>query len=407
MTDVITPGDIEVPFDCGGVEIEDVILEALGILTCSYGPIPLPDGSERTNTATVTVQDYAGEWSGTADVVFDQPTTEIDEMARVTDTNWEDEQWEGPEGFDVGAGPTAWVKPYPWKIRAPGDVCGLSDHPNTATLVTNDTHTTLTADEGVQTLGLCPTLAYEDLPLTDEWCNDYDYNDLVVEVPISLEVSDAGDLLSASFEINQTMRSTAFVHEFNLQPYSTIIPCTGWWYTTTFRQDGFKITDDGKYDPSDNNFLLIPDTDDPPNLVELRIDFDVPEPGGCPRDFGDLDPASWYHGEWLFFDPWLTVKPPLVYNIAPYPIRVILPPPEGGSYEPEPRILTVPVAWTPPPEAVSIWCVYSGVTKGEDGQPVFTDYWWDTPPPENCDYLEQHRCPPPEYCDYQRRPVCP
>ena len=98
------------------------------------------------------VQNSVEEWIATADIVFDQPTTEIDEEARVTDTNWEDEQWEGPEGFDVGYEETPWAYAYPWKIWTPGNECELLRYPNTATLVTNDTGTELTDTAEVQIL---------------------------------------------------------------------------------------------------------------------------------------------------------------------------------------------------------------------------------------------------------------
>ena len=363
VTDVITPGDIAVPVDC-----EEWSVPALGSVTCTYGPVLLLDGSARTNTVTVTVQGSAQEWSATADIVFDQPTTEIDAEARVTDTNWEDEQWEEPTWFDIGYDPTPWVKPYTWKIWAPGNVCGLFDVPNTATLVTNDTNTVLTADANVQIFEVCPTLAYEDLPLSPDYGNDWDYNDLVVEVPIYLDVSDDGDLLAASFEIWQTTRLTAFTHAFNLQPYAEFFTCSGT-YTKKVTVNGVITTETGDYNPGDN-FLLISDTGVPADLVELRIDFDVTAPGACPRDFGNPDPISQYHGEWLFFDPWLTVYPREDFGLDPYEVHVLQPP-----ADPEPRILTVPVAWTPPPEGYGIWLCYPSVQEGNP--PVFTEYWWD------------------------------
>jgi len=362
VTDVITPGDIPVPVEC-----EEWRVPAQGSVTCTYGPVPLPDGSDRTNTVTVMAHDSAEEFTATAPIVFDQPTTEIDEEARVTDTNWADEQWEGPEGFDVGYGDTPWEKPYDWKIWAPEAECGLFDVPNTATLVTNDTGTELTAGANVQIFEVCPTLAYEDLPLI--LGNDWDYNDLVIEIPIYLDVSDDGDLLAASFEIWQTTRLTAFTHAFNLQPYAEYFTCSGQ-YTKTVTVDGVVTTETGLYNPGDN-FLLIPDTGMPRDLVELTIKFDVTASGACPRDFGNPDPINQYHGEWLFFDPWLTVYPRADLGWDPYEVHVIQPP-----EDPEPRILTVPVAWSPPPEKVPIWDVYPCVQEGNP--PIFMPYWWDT-----------------------------
>ena len=367
VTDVISPGDIPVPVEC-----DEWTIPPQSSITCQYGPVSLPDGAARTNTVTVTVRDSDEEWTTTAPIIFDQPTTEIDEEAYVTDTNWDDEQWEGPAGFDVGEGDTPWAEIYPWKIWAPGGGCGLFDVPNTATLITNDTGTVLTDDANVQILQLCPTLAYEDLPLTLD--NDWDYNDLVVEIPIYLDVSDDGDLLAASFRVLQTSRLTAFTHSFNLQPYAEYFTCGGT-YTKTVTVDGVITTETGNYSPGDS-FLLIPDTGMPRDLVELIIKFDVAEPGDCLRDFGSPDPINLYHGEWLFFDPWLTVYPRADMGWETYEIHVVQPPDE-----PEPRILTVPVAWAPPPEKVPIWEVYcNGVYEAEvaGDPPVFTPYWWAT-----------------------------
>ncbi len=368
VTDVVSPGGIAVPVDCG-----TSVVPGLGSVTCTYGPVPLPDGAARTNTVTVTVQESTGEWGASAGIVFGDPTTEIDEQARITDTNWDDEQWGGPEGFDVGYEDTPWVYTYPWKIWAPGDACNLLDYPNTATLVTNDLAVELEAHALVQILEVCEvTIAYEDLPLGLP--NDWDYNDLAVHVPVELEVSEFGDLLSVRFEITQEEVISAFHHAFNLQPCAELCSCTGTWEITVTRDGITAPPDTGVYTPG-LNFLLIPNTKDPADLVELRIDFDVENPGDCPRYCGEPDPVNEYHGEWLFFDPWLTVYP--AYGWEPYEIHVLRPPDDP---EPEPRILTVPIAWAPPPEGTAIWEVYcSTVSEPVDPLkgPVFTPYWWD------------------------------
>ena len=355
VTDMMTPGDISVPVEC-----DDWIVPALGSITCTYGPVSLSDGSDRTNMATVTVPDDPREWTATAAILFDQPTTEIDPMADVEDSQW---------GFmgQVGWDETPHIFTYPWKIQATGDTCGLFEVPNTATLTTNDTGTELTADANVQILEVCPTIAYEDLPLI--LGNDWDYNDLVVQVPIYLDVSDDGDLLAASFEVWETTRHTAFTHAFNLQPYAEYFVCSGT-YTKKVTVDGVTTTETGEYNPGDN-FLLIPNSATPADLIELRIDFDVTTPGDCPRDFGNPDPINEYHGEWLFFDAWLTVYPRVTDDIDPYEIHVLRPP-----EDPEPRILTVPVAWVAPPEKVPVWDVYPCVQEGNP--PIFVPYWWDT-----------------------------
>ena len=400
VSDVITPGDIKVPVDCGwgpveGGGVSGVVLWPGESLTCSYsyGPDSLLDGSALANTVTVTVLGSAQEFTSTADIVFDQPTTEIDKEARVTDTNWEDEQWEDPEWVDIWARDTPWVFTYPWRLHATGQLCMLLDYPNTATLVTSDTGTELTAEANVQIREACQaqiTIAYEDLrlgivePETER--NDWDYNDLLVHVPISLTVSDAGDLEAVSFEATVEPIRTAFSHVVNLQPYDWFCDCSGTYTRVVTDRDGTSTTSrDEPYEPGDN-LLLIQNTrtagDDAEFRVELTIDFDVEASGDCPysfRDpvFGDPDPVNQYHGEWLFFDPWITVHRPEV-EVEDYDIHVLKHLPEEPA--PEPRILTVPADWDAPAEDwVPIWDVYISVCEPADPDrdpPIFTPYWW-------------------------------
>jgi hypothetical protein len=55
-------------------------------VTCDYGPTALPDGTNRVNTATVTTTGKVGGGSGTADVTFGNPTTEVNKCVDVSDT---------------------------------------------------------------------------------------------------------------------------------------------------------------------------------------------------------------------------------------------------------------------------------------------------------------------------------
>jgi hypothetical protein len=118
-------------------------LPAGATLICDYGPISLPDGTTRTNTATATLQNYdfasdgaatvAGttDFSGSADVVFGDPADEIDECIDVSDTF---------AGFlgTVCAGSalpvtfsySRWIGPY--------DACGEYTVTNIASFITND-----------------------------------------------------------------------------------------------------------------------------------------------------------------------------------------------------------------------------------------------------------------------------
>jgi hypothetical protein len=55
-------------------------------LTCTYSS-PLPDGTNRTNTATATTSGSVGGGSGSAAVTFGDPTTEVNAQVNVDDTN--------------------------------------------------------------------------------------------------------------------------------------------------------------------------------------------------------------------------------------------------------------------------------------------------------------------------------
>ena len=62
------------------------VLASGGTLECTY-ETDLPDGSSRTNTATVTTSGIVGGNSADADVIFGDPTTLINDTIHVSDTN--------------------------------------------------------------------------------------------------------------------------------------------------------------------------------------------------------------------------------------------------------------------------------------------------------------------------------
>jgi len=96
IADVISKdseSDIVATVDCGTATFPlDLVAEQS--VTCSYSA-SLPDGAQRLNTASVTVDWNSGEqdqtYSGTADVIFGygNPTTEIDECIDVSDSHAE------------------------------------------------------------------------------------------------------------------------------------------------------------------------------------------------------------------------------------------------------------------------------------------------------------------------------
>lgn len=83
VTDIVSPATAAA-VDCGvGFPYA---LPSGQTLTCSYGPVPLPDGSTRLNTATVTTSGIVGGGQATADVVFSDPTTEVNDEISVSDS---------------------------------------------------------------------------------------------------------------------------------------------------------------------------------------------------------------------------------------------------------------------------------------------------------------------------------
>lgn len=120
--------------DCGGLPFT---IPAGGTKTCTYSS-PLPDGTDRTNTATVTTsaESKVGGGSGTAAVKFDGATTinKIDDMIKVSDT-----YSGGPQGVDVSANDAP--KTFTYNRDISFDECGDHEVNNTASFVTNTTGT--------------------------------------------------------------------------------------------------------------------------------------------------------------------------------------------------------------------------------------------------------------------------
>ncbi|HSJ74978.1 MAG TPA: hypothetical protein VK899_02160, partial [Gemmatimonadales bacterium] len=83
VTDVVSPA-LGAPVDCG-VSFP-YSLAGDGTLECSY-QTALPDGSNRTNTATVTTTGQVKGGTGTAAVLFGAPTTEVNASVNVADSN--------------------------------------------------------------------------------------------------------------------------------------------------------------------------------------------------------------------------------------------------------------------------------------------------------------------------------
>ena len=143
--------------DCSGV----TSVPAGGSIDCTYSTA-LPAGTDRTNTATATQQlyDYATDgtataggtkdYTGTADVIFGDPTTVIDEMVGVSDT------YEGTLGnCDVASAPCTYNYSRTFGPFGSGE-CGTHTFPNTASFTTNDTTTSGESSWTVTVTVPCP-----------------------------------------------------------------------------------------------------------------------------------------------------------------------------------------------------------------------------------------------------------
>jgi len=122
------------------------VVPASGSIVCTYSSA-LPDGTNRTNTATATQQNYSYDkngvptpagttnYNGVVAVAFGAPANVIDEQVNVTDT------FAGVLGT-VTVGESPKVFNYTRTVVYTDAECGDHHVLNTATLITNDTQTT-------------------------------------------------------------------------------------------------------------------------------------------------------------------------------------------------------------------------------------------------------------------------
>ena len=144
VSDIISGHGAADVVDCSPVEFP-VTLGPNEFFTCDYSS-SLPDGSDRTNTATATVSEESnvGGGSGDADVIFTgtSPTNEFDVCTDVTDTLGgflgTTCLGEEPELFEYSI--TYGTGDFPLQ-------CGPNEFPNTATSTEQDTEEQTSADE--------------------------------------------------------------------------------------------------------------------------------------------------------------------------------------------------------------------------------------------------------------------
>jgi hypothetical protein len=372
VTDLVSP-DLAETVNC-----PPWIVPAGGSLTCTYGPVQLPDGTDRTNTATATLKNNNGGttgFSGSADVDFSLATiNEIDEEVEVFD-----EFWDRPTKIlgTVRYDEVLATFTYTREITARGSICQLFEVPNEAFLVTNDTSTRIEDDAVVQVeiLELCEVaFGFEDLPL-DTPNLDWDYNDWMTTIrldPTCSDTSPGADLLSMEFTVLPEARGAAYDHSFRLTIPPGGFACDGTYTKTLFYAEGTLVITEttGDFDASKGaEFEVFPltsevlpdmsNTDEtkpyvpPQRTASLSIVF----PGSCPFGPGPFDPIPSIHGEGLFFGASL-----YVHNTGD---TVVV----GDS-----RTLLVPVQWLWPEEGKPVWLAYPRVQEGEP--PAFPWEWW-------------------------------
>jgi uncharacterized repeat protein (TIGR01451 family) len=348
VTDVLS-GNINAPVDCPSLTVP-----AGGTLTCTYGPVELPDNSPRTNTATAFLQNNQGgttEFKGAAPVDFSSASIEIiDEEVTIEDNR-------------KGILGTVNVNEVPKTFKyseefgpIPLESCNQNSQViNKATFTTIDTGTTGWAEAVANLICLASlTTGFEDLPLDQG--NDWDYNDLVVDIRLDPKFSKDNDLTAITFFFQQPVNLSAYTHQYHIQP--TVFACNG---TYSLRRNGVPVISNAAYKNGDD-LLIFTNTGNPTNTAELTINFNVPTHGECPLNVSGFDPINTFHGEGLFFVPWVKVNN------------------TGEKIMPgDPRLLGVPIDWKWPAEKQAIWQVYPDVSSPlvtQDG-PIFKPIWWD------------------------------
>ena len=327
-------------------------------LLCTYGPLDLPDVGNLLNTATVTLNNNNGQttdFKDTIEVDFDSGVVNtVDDVVDVNDT------LVGSLG-SVNFSEAPKTISYNYRFVPSIDTCGEVQIHNVARFVAKDSGATGRAAVSANLFVICNMrLGFEDLSVGGG--NDWDYNDLVVDVGIRVTLSDdpyEPDLEAVHLTMSRLVGGPEYsikVHEFHVAP--DLFTCDGRYLLRTYPENGPYFDKVGDYHNGDD-FLILTEAGPLPKRVELSIFFDVP-PEGCPFDNGiSDDPLNTYHGEALFFRPWMkATRNGSVVIVKPG----------------DPRLLAVPDTWQWPDEMQSIWLKYPKVIPGNP--PIFSPFWW-------------------------------
>jgi hypothetical protein len=352
VEDLMEPG-VDIPVTCPAL-----VVPAGGTLVCTYGPVTLPNIDKRLNSATVTLKNNNGQTTDFKDsIMVDFNNAELNHIDNIVDVT---DSMAGSLG-SVHFSEAPKTITYKTIIGPYDDTCGQERVDNVASYDARDSGATGKATASVEIFVMCTLrLGFEDLSL--EGSNDWDYNDLVVDVGIRVTLGgnmEEPDLEAIHLTTKRLVGGPEFsakVHEFHVAP--DVFSCDGNYLKRTYRPDGSVFEEAGKFYNGDD-ILIFTEAKPIPERVELSIFFDVP-PEGCPCNKEILgDPLNNFHGESLFFYPWMKA----IKN--------------GGAITVEPgdsRLLAVPDQWQWPDEMQSIWLKYPKVTEGNP--PIFVPFWW-------------------------------
>ena len=365
--------DMVSPYIAATVDCPSLIVPSGSSLACTYGPVQLPDPSNRTNTATATLINNNGKTTGfdaTADIDFSQASlVEIDKEVQVSDS------FKGLLGtVRYGVDPLPFTTTYTRTIIAPEGTCGLVTVENEACFVTNDTAATGCDEAAVEAIVLCEAaFGFEDLPFGSVNL-DWDYNDWLatIELGPTFSGASAGDsLLRMDFSVQPEARGATLDHAFRLTIPSNGFACDGIYTLSRFDGEGNLLFEESEpFDASiDNEFEVLPRTSEvfpsSTNTEETKpyipadrtatVSIVFSEP--CPFEPRAFDRVATVHGEGLFFGASVYV------HDTGETIGV------GDD-----RTLLVPVEWKWPEERTPVWEAYPQVQEG--APPIFPWGWW-------------------------------
>jgi len=197
------------------------------------------------------------------------------------------------------------------------------------------------------------SIAFEDIPLDKR--NDWDYNDFVMDIG-TIGTTYNGKLTELNFTFHPEAKLAGYNHTQNFSIPADTFGSNGMY---EMQRDGITIASGMYYYDQDFDITLIENTNSYPTKITLNFTFDSAFDFTFPEWIG-----SNYHGENLFFDPYIMV------------IQT------GEEIKTgDVRMLTVPIDWQwQTPDGNSLWNTYypkvmEGMNPGDP--PQFSPNWWE------------------------------